>query len=111
MLRSGQIECFLRDGFVRLNDAFPRELAEEVRTILRADTGCDPNDRSTWTKPFIRLNDHPQKPFRLAPNQPGLHEAFDQLVGCGAVVTADEPRVVSHSLPSFRGGGRHLLEC
>ena len=83
MLLPEQIETFLRDGFVRLDDAFPRELAEEGRAILWADTGCDPDDRSTWTKPVIRLNDYPQEPFRLAANQPCLHEAFDQLVGAG----------------------------
>jgi len=72
---------FIERGFVRLESAFPRELAEECRDILWRDTGCDPNDPSTWTRPVIRLWDYPQPPFRAAANTPRLHAAFDRLVG------------------------------
>jgi hypothetical protein len=78
-----QIQQFIADGFVRIDGAFPRELAEQGREFLWRDTGCDPNDRSTWTKPVIRLGDYPQEPFRRAVNMPCLLEAFDQLVGVG----------------------------
>lgn len=71
------------EGFVRLDRAFPRELAEAGRAILWRDTGCDPVDRTTWTKPVVWLMDYAQEPFRLAANTPLLHAAFDQLVGQG----------------------------
>ena len=62
---------------------FPRELADEGRAILWRDTGCDPKDSATWTRPVIRLGYYSQEPFRNAANTPVLHAAFDQLVGKG----------------------------
>ena len=82
-LGDAQIEQFVRDGFVRLDNAFPRRLADEGRAILWRDTGCDPNDRKTWTRPVVRLGYYGQEPFRQAVNTPLLHAAFDQLVGRG----------------------------
>jgi hypothetical protein len=74
---------FVEDGFVRVEGAFPRALADEGRAILWRDTGCAPDDPSTWTKPVIRLGDYGQAPFRDAVNTPVLHAAFDALVGKG----------------------------
>jgi hypothetical protein len=75
--------AFIRDGFLRIDNAFSRELAEEARTILWRDTGCNPDDPSTWTKPVVRLGMYPQRPFVEAANTPLLHEAFNLLVGPG----------------------------
>jgi len=82
-LSAAQIELFINDGFVRLDDAFPRDLADAGRAILWADTGCDPDDPTTWTRPVIRLNQYGQAPFSAAANTPRLHAAFDQLAGPG----------------------------
>jgi hypothetical protein len=79
----GIVEQFIDDGFVRIEGAFPRALADECVDILWRDTGCDRNDRSTWTKPVVRLGDYGHEPFRLAANTPVLHDAFDRLVGRG----------------------------
>ncbi|QGW83865.1 phytanoyl-CoA dioxygenase family protein [Variovorax paradoxus] len=76
-------EAFIRDGFLRIDNAFSRELAEEARTILWRDTGCNPDDPSTWTKPVVRLGMYPQRPFVEAANTPLLHDAFNLLVGPG----------------------------
>jgi hypothetical protein len=62
---------------------FSRALAEDCREILWRDTGCDPHDPATWTKPVIRLGDYSDPPFGEAANAPALHRAFDQLVGAG----------------------------
>lgn len=78
-----QIQQFIEDGFIRLDNVFPREVADAGRDILWRDTGCDPHDLTTWTKPVIRLNDYAHEPFRQAVNMPLLHAAFDQLVGVG----------------------------
>lgn len=80
-LTPDQLQSFVEDGFVRLDDAFPRSLADECRAILWRDTGCDPNDPSTWTKPVIRLGGYSDPPFIAAANTPRLVAAFDQLVG------------------------------
>ena len=82
-LSLAQIDQFITDGFVRIDEAFPRELADAGRAILWADTGCDPDDRTTWIRPVIRLNQYGHPPFQKAANTPVLHRAFDQLVGPG----------------------------
>lgn len=82
-LSAAQIDAFITDGFVRLDNAFPRELADQGRAILWAATGCDPDDPSTWTKPVVRLGGFSQTPFREAANTSLLHEAYDQVVGKG----------------------------
>jgi len=80
-LNQTQIDAFVRDGFLRIDGAFPSETAAAAREILWRDCGCDPHDRSTWTKPVIRLWDYPQQPFLDAANTPILHKAFDALLG------------------------------
>jgi hypothetical protein len=80
-LGNTQIDRFIEDGFVKIEGAFPKEIAAQARSILWKDTGCDPDDPATWIKPVIRLSDYPQEPFRIAANTPVLHKAFDQLVG------------------------------
>jgi hypothetical protein len=74
---------FIEQGFVRIEEAFRPELAEEVRTILWRDTGCNPDDPSTWTKPVVRLGFYSDPPFVAAANTPRLRRVFDQLVGSG----------------------------
>ena len=69
-LSDDQIQRFIRDGFVRIERAFPRELADECRAILWRDTGCDPHDPRTWTKPVIRLSGYKDPPFLKAERTP-----------------------------------------
>ncbi|KAM3098723.1 phytanoyl-CoA dioxygenase family protein [Phormidesmis sp. 146-12] len=83
MLTNEQIEQFTTNGYVRVEQAFCRELADRCRKIFWADTGCDPDDRSTWEKPVIRTPDHSEPPFVQAANTRKLRTAFDQLVGKG----------------------------
>src|SRR5690606_33342843 len=82
-LTPSQVEQFITSGFVRLDGAFPAALADEGRAILWRDTGCDPNDPATWTRPVVRLGGYADPPFVRAANTPLLHAAFDQLVGPG----------------------------
>jgi hypothetical protein len=83
MLGDAQISDFIQDGFVRIDDAFPPDVAAACRAILWRDTGCDPNDRATWTRPVVRLGDRDQTPFVAAANGPRLRTALDQIVGKG----------------------------
>jgi len=74
---------FVQDGFVRLDHAFSSELAAQARSILWREAGCEPEDRTTWKRPVVRVADCSQHPFRQAANTPVLHAAFDVLVGPG----------------------------
>lgn len=82
-LSADDIALFVRDGFVRIDCAFSSLTAEQARSILWKATGCDPDNRSTWIRPVVRLDQLSQAPFREAANTPKLHKAFDQLVGAG----------------------------
>jgi hypothetical protein len=79
----GPTDEFMADGFLRIDEAFPRTRADEARQILWRATGCNPDDPATWTKPVIRLGMFTQQPFVDAANTPRLHAAYDQLVGAG----------------------------
>ncbi|MFD2161958.1 phytanoyl-CoA dioxygenase family protein [Paradesertivirga mongoliensis] len=83
ILNPQQIQSFIADGFVRIDNAFSAELASEARTILWKDLPVDPIDNTTWTRPTIWLGMYTQEPFVKAANAPILHKAFDQLVGKG----------------------------
>lgn len=83
ILTETEIDTFIHKGFLRIDGAFSPDTAAAAREILWHDSGCDPHDRSTWTRPVIRLNDYPQQPFREAANTLILRNAFDALVGKG----------------------------
>jgi len=83
VLSDAQKDQFLHEGFVKLANAFPSETAAAARAILWQATGCDPEDRTTWTRPVIRLGDFAEGPFREAVNTEVLHSAFDELAGEG----------------------------
>lgn len=82
-LDDAEIEEFITRGFVRIECAFPRDLADAGRAILWRDLGCDPDDPSTWVRPVVRLGNYGQEPFARAANTSVLHRVFDQLVGPG----------------------------
>jgi hypothetical protein len=82
-LSNAQIRQFIQNGFVRINRAFPRQLADQGRGILWRDLPCDPDDPASWTRPVIRLGYYGDAPFKTAVNSPLLYAAFDQLVGRG----------------------------
>jgi hypothetical protein len=82
-LTAAEVAAFIERGFVRIDGAFPTTVADEARAILWKDTGCNPDDPSTWTKPVVRLGFYSQPPFVAAANTPALRHAFDQLVGAG----------------------------
>lgn len=79
----GWVESFLRDGFVKVEGAFPGETAERGAALLWERTGCDPRDPATWTRPVHWVGDMAQQPFAEAADSPSLHAAFDLLVGAG----------------------------
>lgn len=82
-LSTEQKNGFLHRGFLRIDEAFPRELADACRAILWKACGCDPERPSTWTRPVIRIGEIPHPFFREAAMTPKLVAAFDDLVGPG----------------------------
>ncbi|HXV94125.1 MAG TPA: phytanoyl-CoA dioxygenase family protein [Pseudonocardia sp.] len=82
-LSNDEIEQFVEDGFVRVEAAFPREVADAARALLWRATGCDPDDPATWTRPVVRLEGFGDEPFRAAANTERLLAAFDQIAGPG----------------------------
>lgn len=83
MLTTNQINSFIGKGFIKLENAFLKEIADECRTILWKAIQCDPNDPLTWTRPVIRIEEMKDEPFKEAANTEILYTAFDQLVGEG----------------------------
>lgn len=81
VLNSTEIQAFIQQGFVRINNAFSTETAAAARSILWKEMGLDPDNPVSWTKPVIRLGMYSQPPFIEAANTPILYAAFDQLIG------------------------------
>ena len=57
VLSDAQEKQFVHGGFVKLENAFPKEIAAEAREILWREAGCDPEDRRAWTRPVVRIGD------------------------------------------------------
>jgi hypothetical protein len=94
-LTTEQIDGFIHNGFVKIENAFSAEIAADCREILWKATQCDPNDPESWTQPVIRIGELGLEPFKKAANSNILHHAFDQLVGKGNWL----PRVTLGSFP------------
>jgi Phytanoyl-CoA dioxygenase (PhyH) len=80
------IAAFERDGYLVLRDVVPPAVLADCRrewtALLRAE-GVDPDDRSTWTRPVVRVWCPETAPFAAAGTQPALWETYDQLLGPG----------------------------
>ncbi len=81
MLSKKEIEQFVRNGFVRIENAFSQEIADAALDILWNDLPCDRSNPSTWTEPVIRLGMYTQQPFVESLNSKKMHLIFDQLIG------------------------------
>ncbi|RDC65590.1 phytanoyl-CoA dioxygenase family protein [Adhaeribacter pallidiroseus] len=81
LLLENEIAHFIHKGYVRLNNAFSRELADAAVDILWNDLPGNRTNPSTWTEPVIRLGMYAQDSFVASVNTARLHRAFDQLVG------------------------------
>ncbi len=73
------------------------------------DTGCDPGDPATWTKPVIRLGMYAQPPCVAAANTPVLHRAFNQLAGPGRWFPCQSMGTFPVRFPSVVGSLNRLM--
>lgn len=75
------LQEFIRNGFVKIEQAFPRELALRAQDILWQATGLDKHDPASWTQPVVRIGERFEPEFREAANTEKLCRAYDLLVG------------------------------
>ncbi|MEY9755277.1 phytanoyl-CoA dioxygenase family protein [Bradyrhizobium yuanmingense] len=78
-----QVQTFIDDGFVKLENAFSTDLAKQCRDELWADIGLSPDEPEHWTQSVVRVGAKATPPFIEAANTPRLHKAYDQLAGEG----------------------------
>jgi len=83
ILSDAQIETFIRDGAVKLENAFSRETAAACREILWRELKLSPDRPDDWKEPVMRLGMYADAPFREAAASPRLTGALDQLAGEG----------------------------
>jgi hypothetical protein len=83
ILSENEVEQFIMDGYVRIDNTFSAEVANAVLDILWQDIPFNRLDARSWTEPVIRLGMYTQQPFIDSVNTPLLHAAFDQLIGAG----------------------------
>jgi hypothetical protein len=77
------VERFIVDGYVRIDEAFPRELADACRRILWLATGLSEDAPETWIQPVLRVGEIANELFVQAANTRRLRAAYDALVGPG----------------------------
>lgn len=82
-LKTQEIDQFISNGFVKIEQAFNTKLAADARDSIWIDMKKDPADAATWTEPVVRLVPSEKEIFRVAANQERLRAAFDQLAGPG----------------------------
>lgn len=82
-LTPGQVQSFIDNGFVRIDGAFPTDLAKQCRNELWAATGLSADRPEDWTQPIIRIASMSTPAFVQAANTPFLQRAYDQLTGPG----------------------------
>lgn len=80
-LSPDQIDYFINNGFIKIDNAFSTEIAKDCVSLLWKETNCNPDNPATWTQPVVSVGELGYEPFVKAANTPILHSAFDQLVG------------------------------
>lgn len=80
-LTADQIDRFITEGCVKLDNAFTRETAKACSDIIWRGLGVD--QQGPWPQPVMRLSAPPAPPFREAAASPRIASALNQLVGAG----------------------------
>lgn len=81
------VEGFVGDGFVKLEEAAPREVADAARAALWQRLAVSPDDPATWTQPVIWTADLTgDGPFGEIARSAVLADALDRICGDGGWV-------------------------
>lgn len=84
MLTRQQIEQFIADGYATLRRAVPIDVIRKCQDVVwehLSSRGIGRDDRSTWTRPVVRVNTPEGGPFIAAGTSPVLWATYDQLLG------------------------------
>ncbi|SFS57566.1 hypothetical protein [Paenibacillus sp. BC26] len=85
VLSEEQVKHFIDKGWVKIEQAYPREEALKVQDFLweeLAQRGVNRDDSSTWTQPVVRLGDYVH-PIHNGLNSDRLTGAIEDLIGEG----------------------------
>lgn len=78
------LASFMFDGFVKVDQAAPRSVADAARDLLWRQTDLSPDDPAGWSTPVRWLSDLTgQGPFGELVRSPALAAALDQICGAG----------------------------
>ena len=78
-----QIAAFAEDGFVKVESAFPADVAAQCEALLWDQITAERDDPATWTEPVYWVPGLGGDVIDRAAKTPALHAAFDQLLGPG----------------------------
>lgn len=76
---------FVTEGFLKVEEAFPRATGDRIRESLWRQIGLSPDRPEDWTQPVVWAAPDPaaQGPFGEAMRSPRLSEALDLVAGKG----------------------------
>lgn len=78
------VDAFKRDGFVKIEQAVPAEIADAARDLLWAQIGLSPDDPASWATAVVWAADLTGAgPFGQVVNSAELAGALDQICGTG----------------------------
>ncbi len=78
------VDVFRRDGFAKIEQAVPAEIADAARDLLWAQIGLSQNDPASWTAPVVWAADLTGAgPFGQLVGGAPLAEALDRICGTG----------------------------
>ncbi|WP_344493711.1 phytanoyl-CoA dioxygenase [Nonomuraea monospora] len=78
------VERFIADGFIKVDQVVPREVGDEARALLWQQIGLSPDDPAGWTQPVVWAADLTGVgPFGQFMASPRLHAALDAIAGPG----------------------------
>ncbi|GAA4190753.1 phytanoyl-CoA dioxygenase family protein [Microbispora amethystogenes] len=97
MVTDTDADRFVAEGFLKLEEAFPRETGDRLRDILWQQVGLSPDEPGDWTQPVVWAGPDPmgRGPFGEAVRSPALAEALDLVAGKGGW----EPRATIGNIP------------
>ena len=81
MLSERQIELFISDGYVKVENAFSKELACECKAVIHDHLDLSNDQSNQWKEPVIRIPELKDKLFLKAANSPILTNIYSQLAG------------------------------
>ena len=82
-MNASDIERFIADGYLHVEQAFERATAKACVEILWELMGIDRHDRASWTQAVVRVPGSIAPPFLDAINSSRLVEVIDTLLGAG----------------------------